>query len=148
MALCFNAEFNPKHLHASAFCLGVLALYAGALPLRRAPVAAFVATMIPVVFMLVIAIDTGRWLKLGVLNAWLLAAFVCLRSAEGATMSPRAIGLGAMVVAGLLAMGPTPVNEVNRTISRFLWAGSDYRVTLARWMDGCDPQWRALVYGQ
>jgi hypothetical protein len=144
-AICYNVDFNPQYYITSLFCLTVLAAYAFILPLRRHYVAMLIAAFMPVIFMMLIASDTGRWLKMGVANAWMLAAYYKLRDPKVEPSWP-AMGSGLLLFAGLIAMHPTPYNYVNKTthnISRSLGYADPGR--LEDWMNHCDPEWRKFL---
>ena len=67
-ALCYNSDMAARYWPEFFGCLVVLAVYAFILPLRRhLPIAALVM-WVPAIFMMIIANDTGRWLKLSVLD--------------------------------------------------------------------------------
>ena len=141
-AICYNVDFNPQYYITSLFCLTVLAAYAFILPLRKHYVAILLAAFVPVIFMMLIANDTGRWLKMGVANEWMLAAYYKLRNPK-VEPSWLAMGLGLLLFAGLVAMRPTPlyyVNETTHKITRRLGYADPGR--LEDWMNHCDPKWR------
>ena len=129
-------------------CLAVMTAYSVILPLRRhLPIAALVM-WVPAIFMMVIANDTGRWLKLAVLDGWLIASFMLLRGEAVAQLSSRAMKLGAMLFTALLAMGPTRHNNVNSAYGRLLLRlGYQDHAELDVWMNQCDPDWQTIVYG-
>jgi hypothetical protein len=138
-------DFNPQYYITTLFCLMVLTAYAFILPLRKHFVAMFVATFVPVVFMMLIGCDTGRWLKMGVANAWMLAAYYKLRDPK---VEPpwQAMGMGLLLFAGLIAMRYTPYNYVSETthnISRSLGYADPGR--LEDFMNHCDPEWRKFL---
>jgi hypothetical protein len=144
-AICYNVDFNPQYYITSLFCLTVLAAYAFILPLRKHYVAMLIAVFVPVIFMMLIANDTGRWLKMGVANAWMLAAYCKLRGPKVEPSWP-AMGIGLLLFAGLIAMHHTPYNYVNKTtlnISHSLGYADPGR--LEDWMNQCDPAWRKFL---
>lgn len=147
-ALCYNSQMAARYWPEFFGCLAVTTAYSVILPLRRhLPIAALVM-WVPTIFMMVIANDTGRWLKLAVLDGWLIASFLLLRGEAAATLSSRAMKLGAVLFSGLLAMGPTRHNNVNDAYGRLLLRlGYQDHAELNVWMDQCDPDWRAIVYG-
>lgn len=148
-AMCHNFVLDPKYPITAAFCLAVLTAYAFILPLRGKPLLVALAMWLPVVFMLVVANDTGRWLKLGVLNAWLVTVFLVLRAPGGGrVMEARGMILGALLLGALLAMGHSSYNDVSPA-TRDLTAALGLRsgITLLQWLDTCDPTWRSIVYG-
>jgi hypothetical protein len=147
-ALCYNLQVSSRYWPEVFGCLAVLAAYAFILPLRRHLVAAALVMWVPAIFMMLIANDTGRWLKLAVLDGWLIASFLLLRGEAAAQLSPRAMGLGAVLFLALLAMGPTRHNNVNRAYGHLLLRlGYEDHVALDVWMNSCDPGWRRYVYG-
>jgi hypothetical protein len=144
-AICYNVDFNPQYYITSLFCLTILAAYAFILPLRKHYVAMLIAAFVPVIFMMLIANDTGRWLKMGVANAWMLAAYYKLRGPKVEPSWP-AMGIGLLLFAGLVAMRHTPlyyVNETTHNISRSLGYADPGR--LEDWMNHCDPEWRKFL---
>lgn len=147
-AMCHNFVLNPKWPITTVLCLALLCVYAFVLPLRRRRLAFAVAALLPVLFMLVIANDVGRWLKLGVLNAWLLAAFVHLRAAEPEPLRTAFVVRGVVLLALLAAMGWTPHSDINvATRHLIVRLGFVYDKTGEQWLDTCDPDWRSVVYG-
>ena len=146
-ALCYN-EISARYWPEFFGCLALLALYTLILPLRRHLLIAALVMWVPAIFMMLIANDTGRWLKLGVLNGWMAASFLLLRGHAAAQLSSRAMTAGAALLAGLLTMGITRDNNINAAYGRLLQQfGYRDRVALDVWMDTCDPQWRRYVYG-
>src|ERR1700733_12644562 len=144
-AICYNVDFNPQYYITSLFCLTVLAAYAFILPLRKHYVAMLIAAFVPVIFMMLIANDTGRWLKMGVANAWMLTAYYKLCGPKVEPSWP-AMGIGLLLFAGLIAMRHTPYNYVSETthnISRSLGYADPGR--LEDWMNHCDPDWRKFL---
>jgi hypothetical protein len=147
-AMCHNFSLNPKWPITTALCMLILTAYALILPLWRKPVAVLLAMWIPVLFMLIIANDVGRWLKLGVLNAWLLTAFLALRSVASVRLTWPWMALGASTLGVLLMMGPTPHSDINYyTRHLIVRLGFEYKATPEQWLDTCDPGWRSIVYG-
>jgi hypothetical protein len=146
-ALCYNVQMSARYWPEFFGCIALLAIYTLILPLRRhLPLAALVM-WVPPIFMMLVANDTGRWLKLGVLNGWLLASFLLLRGAAEAQLGPRALKLGAVLFCGLLAMGSTRHNDINEAYGGLLdRLGYPDHVPLDVWMDSCDPGWRRVVY--
>ncbi len=147
-ALCYNSQMAARYWPEFFGCLAVMTAYSVILPLRRhLPIAALVM-WVPAIFMMVIANDTGRWLKLAVLDGWLIASFMLLRGEAVAQLSSRAMKLGAMLFTALLAMGPTRHNNVNSAYGRLLLRlGYQDHAELDVWMNQCDPDWRTIVYG-
>ncbi len=147
-AICHNFLLNPRFLITGVFCMAVLTAYAFILPLWRRPLIVALTMWLPVLFMLIIANDTGRWLKLGVLNAWLITTFLTLRSADGVKLSAHSQILGALSLSVMHMMGHTPYSDVSQA-TRVLttWLGFTYDITLEQWLNTCDPEWRSIVYG-
>jgi hypothetical protein len=124
----------------------VLAVYAVVLGLQKKPFATFVATFVPLIFMLAIANDTGRWLQLAVMNAWLLAAALQDQDPDAAGVSSRVQILGVVCLVVLLAMGSTTVSWVNRFSGEMAHRlGLRDTGTAMEWMGKCDPTWRTLL---
>jgi len=147
-ALCYNVQMSARYWPEFFGCIALLALYALILPVRRHLSLAALVMWVPPIFMMLVANDTGRWLKLGMLNGWLLASFLLLRGVADAQLGPRALKLGALLICGLLAMGPTRHNTINDAYSRLLdRLGYPEHTALDVWMDSCDPEWRRVVYG-
>lgn len=148
-ALCFNFEIDPRHAVTGGFCIAVLALYAVILPLWMRPGPLVGAVFAPAFFMLVIALDTGRWLGMGVLNAWLLTAFFTLRGQLAMLYDRRWLAVSTLLMVGVFLMGPTTVAHVNRVVKKLTYDGHPYpfEVTIKSWMEHCDPRWQAVVYG-
>jgi hypothetical protein len=147
-AVCYNVHMAPRYWPEFFGCLAVLAAYSVILPLRRHLLVAILVMLVPTIFMMAVANDTGRWLKLGVLNGWLTASFLLLRGAAAAQLNARAITLGAVLFCGLLATGLTRHNNINDAYSRLLLRlGYPDHAPLDVWMYHCDPEWRRIVYG-
>lgn len=141
-AICYNFRMNGAYWFQFASCLVVLVAYAFVFPLRRRPLAVFIAMCVPTIFMMLIANDTGRWLKLGVFAGWLIAAFYMLREPGGHELRDRRIVQGGLILAILLSMGTTRHNNVNTLLDRIARAaGFGEPVSLKIWMDTCDPRW-------
>ncbi|RYG70538.1 hypothetical protein EON77_13850 [bacterium] len=148
-AVCHNFELNPKWFITGVASLLVLAAYAVILPLWRRPLALLLAVFAPMLFMLLVANDVGRWLKLAVVNAWLLTAILALRHGEFRARTPPSLLAGVAALGVLIGMGYTPFDDVN-AYSRDLIAKRGYRydMTIEGWLDRCDASWREVVYGK
>jgi hypothetical protein len=141
-AMCYNFRMNGAYWLQFASCLIVLIAYAFVFPLRRQPIAVCIAMCVPAIFMMLIANDTGRWLKLSVLAGWLIAAFYMLREPDSDALRTSRIVQGGLILAILLAMGTTRHNNVNPLLDRIARAaGFGEPVSLRTWMDTCDPRW-------
>ncbi len=149
-AICGNLNADPQYLPMAVGSVAVLFAYSIVLPrLRGYPLAAAVATLLPLIFMLAIANDTGRWLKLSVLNAWLLHSFYLIREPSREGVSASQIVCSFAVLAVLLLMGPTQYRKVNRSVhTAAMRAGAADPAPFRVWMDGCAPGWQTLVYGR
>lgn len=148
-AVCWNLDYNPQYYATGLLSLLALAAYLAILPtLWRRPLAAAVAVFAPVVFMLLIANDTGRWLRLGVVNAWLLMACQYLEGPEDHRPRPAEYLLGMVIFAAFLLAGHTHYNNVNRLSQKaVVKLGFRPPGSLQGWMDQCDPDWLKVVYG-
>jgi hypothetical protein len=145
-AICYNFEMNKAYWLQFASCLAVLIGYALILPLRRRPTTAFIVMCVPAVFMMLIANDTGRWLKLSVLCGWLISAFYLLRKPEGDSLRNGVIAQGSVILTILLFMGTTKHNNINPMLDRIaLSASLGDPVSLRVWMDTCDPGWERYI---
>jgi hypothetical protein len=148
-AVCYNLELNPQYWLVFAGVLAVLALYTLILPLRRHLLVAMLVMWVPAIFMMVIANDSGRWLKLAVVNGWLIATYHVLRGGGLDLLRTRDLLRGALLLALLLAMGSTRHNNVNRTFrDAATELGYPDPVTLEEWMEHCNPRWRRYIYAE
>jgi len=146
-AICYNLELNSQYWLAFFGTLGLLAVYTLVLPLRRHLLVAALVMWVPAVFMMLIANDTGRWLKLAVLNGWLIAAYHLLRGVGLDLVRWRDLIGGTILLALLLAMGITRYNDVNKAFGTVaLKLGYQGPPLLEEWMNHCDPGWRRYVY--
>jgi hypothetical protein len=145
-AICYNLNVNQQFFFVAAMSFVVLAAYTVMLGLQKKPWATVISVFLPMIFMLAIANDTGRWLELSVMNAWLLAAAFQEMDSEAAPVSPRTQMAGAIGLVVLLAMGSSQVNEVSRfTRNLAVKLGMATPGLPHEWMDKCDPTWRELV---
>ena len=145
-SICYNTDFDPRYAINAMVCLLVAALYGFILPVRSR--SGFLASVIlPVCFMLLVAMDTGRWCQLAVLNAWLFAAAQRLQPNVKAGPMPAAASLaGATALLALLASGITHYDTVNRLTSfASTHLGVPQHGPLEQWLTRCDPQWRAVL---
>jgi hypothetical protein len=148
-ALCFNFDIDPRHAVTGAYCMAVLGLYTLILPLWTKPVALLGAVAAPVLFMLVIALDTGRWLGMGVLNSWLLTAFFALRGHHG-SFSTGAAGCRSGAHGGDVSHG-TDDRQRGQSIHQppdLHRPPLPVRGHRQSWMEHCDPGWEAVVHGR
>ena len=145
-AICYNLRISHQYYFMAALSFVVLAIYTLMLRLHKKPWATIVCVFLPLIFMLAIANDTGRWLKLAVMNAWLFAAALQDTDSESAPLSPVTQMLGVACLVVLLAMGSTSVQEVNR-FSRNLAVklGMAMPGEPREWLDKCDPAWRKVL---
>jgi len=147
-AICHNVEINSQHGLTAVFAIIVALAYPIILPLRTRPLSVFVTMFVPLVFMLIIANDTGRWLRFAVLNGWLLAMFLLIAGYRLVEFDRRALAIGGTMLAGLLVMGFTPYNYANAATHRItVKLGFPDPGSLDIWMDRCDPGWRRWIYG-
>ena len=147
-AICANLTANPQYLFMAIAALLVTGVYGIVFPLRRHWLTWALVMAVPLVFMLLIANDTGRWLKLAVLNGWLVSVFYLVRGYAVLDNDETWMPLGVALLMVLLAMGSTPYYRVNR-IARNTALTFGYRdpLPLRVWMDTCDPGWERHVYG-
>jgi hypothetical protein len=147
-AICYNLDFNPQYYLTAGFCLAILVAYVFILVLQKHILAVFVAVFVPVIFMSLIANDTGRWLQLGVINAWLLAVFYQLYGPNERVPSFKAMVTGGLLFTGILAMGHTHfdyANELTHILTLKLGAPDPGDPADGHWMDKCDPGWRTFL---
>jgi hypothetical protein len=145
-AICYNLQAYPQYYPMFAACLLMLAAYVFALSLGTRLLSAAIAVFAPVVFMLLIANDTGRWVKLGVFNAWLLAAAFQIDDPWAKRPRPAVMAAGVLMLAVFIAMGSSPVHEVNRFARQVsLHFGFGDPGGPAAWLQQCDPQWRSFL---
>jgi hypothetical protein len=146
-AMCLNFDLNPNYLQTMIWCILILSCYLLVLPLWKKPLLFALSAGLPVSFMLIIANDAGRWLDLGVLNSWLLAAFLIEHGESGLdARAPYPIA-GALMLPVLVWMGVTTYSDVNaftRTATNII--GRPYSITFEDWLNTCDPHWRDRLY--
>jgi hypothetical protein len=145
-SMCYNFDFDPRYALNAILCLIIAASYSIIVPVKN-KLLFLISVILPVLFMLLIATDTGRWLQLAVINAWLLAVAERLQGpGEAAPVSIAAASVGGAALAVLLMMGVTHYDNVNRLtglISNRL--GLPSRAPLEQWMARCDPQWQSVL---
>jgi hypothetical protein len=148
-AMCYNFSLDPGYALKCLFGTCLIAIYLVILPTRKHLFACAAAVLAPTLFLMVVANDIGRWLMLAVFCTWLLSAFIVIRQTGRIAASPRSTVAGAAVVAGLLALGYTPYNDVNLAAREFIAAHRPNTVrSLEEWLARCDPAWRSVVYGR
>ncbi|WP_188517358.1 hypothetical protein [Alsobacter metallidurans] len=144
-AVCYNLQINQRYFMNTFLALLMIFVYIPILNLTSRFTACLGVAFLPVLFMIAIANDTGRWLQLGVLNLWIYASSLQARGV--ATPSRR----GAYIVrSGLfiavISIGATRYESINNLSS---WLGDALGLQLsdplAPWLDRCDPDWRAVV---
>ena len=145
-AICYN-EYYAAHLPMAVASLGIVAVNAVILGIERKAVAVLIAVVAPLVFMNYVASDMGRWLKFTAVNLWVLA--VLYHATGVVSLSRPRIVLGTVLLALLLAMGPSRVHQPNPGIARIAgWLGYPAAPEVAEWMTRCDPDWRAIAAGE
>jgi len=125
-----------------------LAVYVVILGLQKHIRAVFIAVFVPVIFMLLIATDTGRWVKLGVINSWLLVVFYQLYGPNEKELSFKAMLTGGLLFAGIFAMGPASIfyaNTATQVLTEKLGVPFDPDPAWIA-LDKCDPAWRTLLW--
>ena len=147
-AMCLNFSVDQNYFYTAALCLLVLSCYFVILPLWDRPVLIALAALVPVVFMLIIANDAGRWLSLSVLNCWLLAIFRSERGDDLLAGQPGRMLAGLLLLAGLIWMGTTSYNHANPFTRAFAdLVGTPLEIGFDEWLDICDPGWRTFLHG-
>lgn len=147
-SICWNLDYNPQYYLMGACALGVGGLYAFIFGLTRRLLTFVVVAIVPMLFLIVVANDTGRWLMLSVLNAWLAAAALQIQAPEKVVIGPRHAAVGAAILCVLALAGSTQYFIVNRVASAaILRAGFAAPGPFDGWMAKCDPDWRSVVYG-
>jgi len=142
-AVCFNLAGSPRYAIWAAIGLVVLGLYQPMLLLGRRWSAFLLVAVAPALLLTVLANDSGRWVQLGVLNAWLLAV-VDRCHAPPEAPSARQMAAGAALLTVLLLLGSTRIDRVNRlpmmvTAALGVQPGPSFEAMIQR----CDPQWQA-----
>ena len=147
-AICYNLDYNRQSYLSALFCVMTLAFYVVILGLQKHIRAVFIAVFVPVIFMLLIATDTGRWVKLGVINSWLLVVFYQLYGPNEKELSFKAMLTGGLLFAGIFAMGPASIfyaNTATQVLTEKLGVPFDPDPAWIA-LDKCDPAWRTLLW--
>ena len=147
-AICYNLDYNRQSYLSALFCVMTLAFYVVILGLQKHIRAVFIAVFVPVIFMLLIATDTGRWVKLGVINSWLLVVFYQLYGPNEKELSFKAMLTGGLLFAGIFAMGPASIfyaNSATQVLTEKLGVPFDPDPAWIA-LDKCDPAWRTLLW--
>ncbi len=145
-AICYNVYWPAFGLMV-AFSIAVAIVNGAILGLERRFWWFALAVLVPLVFMNAVANDTGRWVKFACANAWVLAALYQGRG-EHVPGGPR-LAVNAVLLAGMMYMGTSPVHEVNRasfSVARRL--GMPPPPPVDEWMTRCDRDWRAIAQGR
>jgi hypothetical protein len=147
-SVCWNLDWDPRYPINILFALAVLCAYLFILDLRPRLVSFALAAVLPLLTMVLIADDTGRWLKMAVLNAWLLAAVARSTAPAAAPWDRRALAVNAVLLALLLAMGSTSDMSISNGAERLATAaGLKKPGPFEAWMAQCDPAWRSVLHG-
>lgn len=147
-AICYNTSFNHQYGFMIISSLLILVIYIFILFLKSHLLEVGLCVLLPTSFMLVIAMDTGRWLSFATANAWLLSASLQLASVKAHQRSGSMM-FGVALLAMLSAMGPTTVNAVNRVAEALSTRlGMPRPGTYESWLAECDPTWRDFVHGR
>jgi hypothetical protein len=144
-AMCYNFDFQPRYALNAVAGLLILSAYFVILPLRGRGLAFALAAMLPVAIMLIIASDTARWVRLGFVNAWLLA----VAGVDAQAMRPGQLLAGTMLFLALSMISPPDYYETTGLVNV---AGDALQLPykagvlhLQQWMTHCDPHWRAIL---
>ena len=125
----------------------MLAAYALVLPLRRHGLAFLFAVGLPLVFISIVGSDLGRWIKMAVFDAWLLAAFHQARDTQTLSPGRGSMVAGCVVLLGLLAAGPATYDYPGwRLHALLVRLGFPDPGSNQDWMARCDPAWRSFVH--
>ncbi len=145
-AICYNFYW-PGYVVVAICAIGVTILNGIALNLDRRLWGFALAVMLPMVFMIAIANDTGRWVKFACANAWLLSAIYQLRGEV--VPGKRRLVLAIALTGCLIYLGSSTVHQVNRaSVSVLRRLDMRFAPEVADWMTHCDPAWRAVAHGR
>ncbi len=149
-AVCSNLEMNPQYWFMGCAAFAVIWAHLYITRIGNYSLLSFCLVGIPpLIFMLLVANDTGRWLKLSALNIWLLQSFLLLRAPVLPMLTRRRAAIGLSLLAALVWMGPSRYFYVNDAAHALaLRTGFADPPPLGLWMDRCASGWRADVYGR
>jgi hypothetical protein len=141
-AICFNALGSPAYAIWAATGLVVLAAYAPMFLVRREWPSFLLVAVAPALLLLVIANDAGRWIQLGVLNAWLFAVAIRCFEPSGPP-SRRQLALAAALLAVLLSLGSARFDRANGVPMRVVVAlKMSPPTSFEQTMQRCDSRWQ------
>lgn len=145
-AICYNFYW-PGYV-VVAICAVAIAVANGVvLNLERRVWGFLLAVMLPLIVMMAIANDTGRWVKFACANAWLLSA-ICQLCGD-AVPGPRRLMLNALLFGCLFYLGSSTVHHVNRaSVGILRRLNMQPAPEVLDWMTHCDPQWQKVVNGR
>jgi hypothetical protein len=124
------------------------AAMSGGARLRWAPT--MIATVPPIVFLWLTAIDMGRWAALAILNVWILCAssyFEPARGVRGVKRRAWVRAAGAAAIVPLLFPLTIPVHFFANYPSPLIEGGIEKLIghPTIKTFDECDPTWRASL---
>ena len=152
-SLCQNAGDPTYYLHVLTGAL-VCFLFIGILRDRRAPTvkAALAVSVVPFLFLSIVANDISRWAVLAAFNVWLLCAATATPNAPPATRDRAAWLRLALAVLVIPLIHPftyrvktaiyTPTPAIDR-LARDL--GGPRTPPFATVLERCDPDWRNVL---
>lgn len=144
-AMCFNARGGASYALWALANLIVLAVYVPILGLRRHLLAFSVACILPAALLLFVANDAGRWIQLGVLNGWLLAAVLYHWHPAGRP-SRKAVAMAILSFLALLPFGIAKLDRANALPPYVVQAVLTGKGESFEEMVGhCDPRWTDLL---
>ena len=104
-------------------------------------------SLLPMVFLSIVAIDYGRWLALAVVNGWLATAGMAIRGWVSPPSSYTRYAIGLLAVVGLACLGTTeiPASSSRIWVATMNYYGPDLQ---ARYLPKCDPNWLRVAHGE
>lgn len=142
-AMCYNADYAAYPLMVLC-AVGIAVLNVAVLGLERRPLACVLAVLLPLLFMEIVASDTGRWVKLAALNSWLLA--VAFHGSGQLSLARWRPALSVALLVLLMGGGGSRVHHPNPASAKVAaWLGFSEAAEVAEWMDRCDPEWRSIA---
>lgn len=143
-AMCYNL-YSPGFIIVVICGIGATMLNGYILNLERRPWWFAATALAPMLFMNVVANDTGRWVKFACANAWMLSAVFQIQGLSVPSIKRTTINYA--LLAAALWLGSADVHHPNRASIMLISKLDLQPFGIANWMAHCDPDWYEIVYG-